>query len=219
MATKKRAKKKIPLPKRSNRTQPNPGNVPKKGETRNPVPKGRQKQRDSKRPNAQGISVEKYTEMAEAFWQIQSVNHVAKTCKVNMATAKKYIEKGDPKRGLTPIRERFKGEVAQKIKEQNRTWAQAMTEWAAIIDTGKKKLKERLEQVAPEDWSADKLIDMLDKLVKDESFVLGGPDSRHEIANDPLERLSFEELTRYLDTGKLPSPDMVGKKGGSFEDE
>lgn len=221
--TKKRGKKKPsratkPVPKRPTRTQPNPPRPPKGKDPKTLPLKGTQKQGDG-RHNSQGISVEKYNEMAEAFWEVQSANHVARTCKVTNATAKKYIEKGDPRRNLPPIRDRWNARVEEVIEEQDETWTDTMRHWAKILKKGRSILEERLGQIVPEDISPEKLFELMGKMLKDESFVKGGPDSRYELSADPLDKLSIPELIDYIEKGNLPGQDMPGMTKAATGDD
>lgn len=57
-------------------------------------------------PN-QRISLADYDRMVLAYFDKQTVQHVAQTVGINERTARKYIERGDPSRGLPSIRRRF----------------------------------------------------------------------------------------------------------------
>lgn len=53
------------------------------------------------------LPIPKYEEMWRAFRDEQTIEYVSKTCRVAYNTAKKYIQRGDPKRGLPPIQDRY----------------------------------------------------------------------------------------------------------------
>ena len=165
-------------------------------------------------PAASGISMETYEEMAEAFFNIPSVNHVKTTCKVNMATAKKYIERGDERRGMPSIRERFIRSREKVIKEQDHTWAMAMAESLEMLHSLKMKFAAALEKLKkvkiPRIISlndAKKAIEFIDKIVRLEGFIFGGVKSRNEEetgSGPSFADWSAEEMTEYVRTGKRP---------------
>ena len=75
------------------------------------------------RASKSGISLEKYEELCNAYWESPVVNYVAKKCNVKYATAKKYVEKGDPARNWRPIRDRYRESMrkAEKVTDRDRT--------------------------------------------------------------------------------------------------
>jgi len=196
-----------PLPKVNKRKPP----TPPKGKTRNQLPVGVQVQKDG-RAVSQGISIEKYNEMAKAYFVEQTALYVVETCNVTPRTAAKYIDRGDPSRGMPAIKTRFQKQLQKTFKQQDESWGDVMKKWAKIFAKGRVIVEERLEKIVPENLSPEKTFEIMSRMMKDESFVLGGPDSRHDLLGDPFEKMTPEELREYVETASLPVKDLPALK-------
>lgn len=222
------------------RTQPNPP-APPKGKARNPLPRGTTRQKDG-RAVSEGITIQKYNELAAAYWTNQSANYVAKTCNVTHATAKKYIEVGDLARGLRSLKSRYDATLQKVQRKEDETWASAMQRfrgplgvlkgafirWAKLImdnagarladpnDPNSVSLPGTMDRmVAYLDADPARAINIMHTLMKIDSFTLGGPDQRSEVVDNPYQDWSWEEKMEFLKTGRRPdrlSPILSGKR-------
>jgi len=170
------------------------------------------------------VPVEKYNEMWVAYQERQTITQVAKSVDgIGKDAAKKYIERGDPKRGLRPLRARFI-EVQQRAqKKADYTAADARRESLIIARryeqqigmhlkdreyiiekkdkaTGKKKKEVRLKKKTefPKTLSSE-----IDKTARLKQFLLGEEDSRIKIV-DEFDGYTDEELEHYIKTGEEP---------------
>ena len=73
-------------------------------------------------------------------------------------------------------------------------------------------IEAKIATLSPEDIPPDRLVDAIEKLMRAESFALGGPDHRIETTGDPIESMNVTQLKIYLETGKVPMKEMVGRK-------
>lgn len=199
------------------------------------LPRGKSVQvQEDGRPTIAGITVEKYNEMTEAFFKEQAVEFVARSSRVKWHTARKYIEKGDPKRGLRPIRERFIESQKAVQKKHDRTWQDAKLESLEMVRAQKALLTKALNRLASNQAEQDSYItqankdpktlsDTISKVVRDESFLFGEADSRVDVLQGiqaKVEEWSPEELDEFISTGKRPDR-LVGAltSGGTKKGE
>lgn len=125
----------------------------KKKETvtrKKPVSKSRARVRVGKRkprPRAERISVQKYKEMYEAYVEKQTANYLVTNCKVCHETATKYIEEGDPDRGLIPIAERFRRMQQEAARVEDLSLAKANRETSTLVKASKAAWGKRLELI------------------------------------------------------------------------
>ena len=140
----------------------------------------------------EGITVEKYRELERAYAKKQSANVVAKACNVHYRTAKKYIDKGDPRRGLPPIALTFARAQKKATEKVMRTWADAQAESIELIRAQKALLTKALNRLARDSSAREEFLrhamkdpknfaDTLSKVIRDEAFLFGEPDSRQAL--------------------------------------
>ena len=92
----------------------------------------------------QTLPPEKYDRMWEAYLERQTPNHVAKTVGCTWTTARRYIEEGDPRRNLDPLRVRFQ-EHRQVVREEiDRSVNEVTVENLKIVETFKMRGFQRL---------------------------------------------------------------------------
>jgi len=172
-----------------------------------------------------GISRTKYDKLFRAFIDEQNPGRIAKKCRLDPRTVRRYVEIGDPTRGLRPLRERF-AEILSKVQAR---------EDDSIVETRSKALRQIdrymavLEAKVAECFSADgstltpeasaampaELSGALDRMIRLKLSLLGEPDMKVEMTSG-LERLSDDELREYLNSGKLPTTDPErGQRGGA----
>lgn len=179
-----------------------------------------------KKANNNSISIEKYNEMVDAFFEVQTVNHVSKVCGVHFQTAKRYIDKGDPTRGLTAIRLRFEAALQTYQKKQDRSWVEARDESIRLVQRTKLEIAKILKDI---DSTKVKITDIqglktlgdtVDKLTRLEAFCFGEADSRSEMkVEDKFEGWSVEEKMEFIKTGKRPDRLLATLSGGIREDD
>ena len=93
------------------------------------------------------LATNKVEEMFLAYVAKPSATYVAEACDVNFRTARRYIEEGDPSRGIKPFRDRL-----VKINENARTKLDATIE------------AERLKSLRAAQQLEDKWIEALDRV-------------------------------------------------------
>ena len=80
------------------------------------------------------LSIERYNELWVAFQSDQSMRAVARVTRVSYQTVRKYVQDGDPKRGLLPLRERLKGVQAEVQVVERISMADEIHTGLAITD-------------------------------------------------------------------------------------
>lgn len=119
---------KRPARKRARKTAKNP----MKRTTKTSRARAEKKPR-KKRAGGERISVQKYKEMYKAYIERQTASFVAKQCHVHVRTAAKYIEEGDPDRGLIPLAERFERVQAEASRNEDLSLSKAARETTTLV--------------------------------------------------------------------------------------
>jgi len=170
------------------------------------------KQKKTGKPVNDGIEKETYLAMKEAYMQTQTIAHVQRTCDVTFNCARKYIRVGVLDKGMPPIHDAYIAWMNKEMKKQDITHSKAMAAYIKLIRKVKDIYAAKIEQMVPEDLTADNLPEKLDKLMKSESFAMGGPDSRVEVdVRSQLMEIAAEEGLDYDDMVIL-----YQKAGGSI---
>ena len=197
---------------------------PNAGDPRGPRVRGRALQVQSDgRKCQQGITLEKYERLCDAFWEKQTVSYVATTCAVNRATARKYCERGDPARGLPAIRPRWLASLRKAQKAVDRDRTVALKESIVQLQNLKTSIDLALRPLFMKrgadgqwrppgpgedvddpkalraflaNWLKDPhdLVDSVGKIMHHESFALGEPDAGIDDVTAQAQRL--DELIR-----------------------
>ncbi|MFW6089534.1 MAG: hypothetical protein ACODAB_07265 [Gemmatimonadota bacterium] len=157
---------------------------------------------------AKAVTPEKYAEMFRAYSERQSIEHVAKTCGVSRYVAKRAIEKGWTRSAMPPLRDRHREAMAKANKRAEYDLAEAQRQSITVLRAYKAKLAQKVRKLEVDDLPAT-LGGELDRMVRLEQLLLGGPDSRSAMlharaVDDEVERMTHEERMEFLRTGKLP---------------
>lgn len=133
-----------------------------------------------------------------AFQERQSADYVSKKCGIHWRTVERYrhLERWDER--LAEISAK-----AQAVADYDLAAAKAQS--LRLLRSYKSKVEQALlkKAVAPDDVNAAEL----DRIVRTELLLLGGPDSRTEIVANVSARFSSmtdEELERFARDGTLP---------------
>ena len=136
------------------------------------------------------ISIEIYHEMWEAYCIEQTVDYVAKKVGVEYKTARKYIEKGDSKRGLDPIAKRFAKTMRQAQRKEEYDLAQANRQSLQVVRAYKAVIAKHIKSMSDTGAKVKgDVANQLDKIARLEQFLMGEPDSRQEVVGDDLLKL------------------------------
>lgn len=170
-----------------------------------------------------GISLDKYEEIYRTYLEDQNVGSVASKCGVDRRTVKRYLEHGDPARGLRSIRERFTEVVnrAQEIEDMDK--ARTLAENLKLVREYKKVLRAKIT----EQFSADgisltnqasrdmpaELSGALERMVRLEMSLLGEPDLKVEMKS-PFEGWTREEMIAYATKHKRPKDKGINRETG-----
>jgi len=134
------------------------------------------------------ITQEKVDGMFDAYLEKQTAVHIAEKTGVHPNTAKKYINKGDPERGVQPFVDRF-AEGRKKQEESNDSKAEFYKkEDLDILQNIKKKMWDalkRLDGFNENTITLNQYVDALERLAKLQQFLCGEAESitRHEHIN------------------------------------
>ncbi len=168
------------------------------------------------------ISIEKYNKMVDAFFEVQTAQYMSKVCGVTRRTAKRYIETGDPARGLQPIRLRFESALRQYQKKQDRSWVEARNETIHFVQRVKLEIAvilkalESVKITITDIQGLKTLADVIDKLTRLEALCFGEAEFRSQTTvENKFEGWSFEEKVMFIETGKRPDRLLATQSGGS----
>lgn len=144
------------------------------------------------------LSSERIHQAWEAYQERQSAEHVAKKCGISWRTAERYrrLERWDER--LAEINAK-----AQAAADYDLAAARAHS--LRLLRAYKSKVEHALlkKAVSPDDVNAAEL----DRIVRTELLLLGGPDSRTEVVANVSGRFSSmtdEELERFARDGTIP---------------
>jgi len=124
------------------------------------------------------ISATKVEEMFRAYQENPTAKGVSEACNVNWRTADRYINRGDPDRGIQPFSKRLAKIEDQARKETDRSVLKAQKENITMVTSYKQKLVKALSkrEIKPEEVDSAEL----DRFIRLEAFVLGEVESRTE---------------------------------------
>jgi hypothetical protein len=172
-----------------------------------------------------GISRAKYDELFSAFTDDQNPGRLAKKCRLDPRTIRRYVEGGDPTRGLRPLRERFAEIVAKVQAKEDNAVATARSKALAMVDRYLSVLEAKIAECFDVDGvnltqeaSAalpTELSGALDRTTRLKLSLLGEPDFKVEMTSE-FGSLDEDEVREYLESGKLPKPDSEhGRRAGA----
>ena len=134
------------------------------------------------------ITQEKIDGMFDAYLEKQTAVHIAETTGVHLNTANKYVNKGDPERGVQAFKTRF--EEGRKKQEEV---ADSKSEFykkedLEIVQNIKKKMWDalkRLDGFNESTISLNQFVDAMERLAKLQQFLCGEAETitRHEHIN------------------------------------
>lgn len=161
-----------------------------------------------------GITAIDYQKMVEAWYETQSLDACAKAANTTWRTARRYVfGKAAPEKGMDPIADRWARAMRSAALRTDRSYEQAMSEWQKILgrikgNVAKAILAGGLDSDRLSKMSPLALMKLASTLLRDESFSLGGPDSRSgdtvdldSLTDDQLQRIANgESLAKVLGT-------------------
>jgi len=134
------------------------------------------------------IAQEKIDGMFDAYLEKQTAVHIVEKTGVHINTAKKFINKGDPKRGVQAFKQRFE-EGRKKQEELYDSKADFYRkEDLEIVQSIKKKMWDalkRLDNFNENTITLNQYVDAMERLAKLQQFLCGEAESitRHEHIN------------------------------------
>lgn len=189
----------------------------------------------SNNPNGRaGVDVGTYNAMWTAYCEKQSIEHVVKVIRtsrrISRSTVERYVSgKGDPRRGLDPIAERWRRAQTFAQAEEEMSLARYRKQQFDLVGrtikllTGELALLQADVKRRVEDYqhnkgltppevalSVDKLTKSIDQMVRLGERLLGGPDSVSETRGDSrFAAWTEEEMIEFAATGRAPEHDRV----------
>ncbi len=165
---------------------------------------------------ADAITVEQYKELADAYARTHSVTEAGKAIGASRQLASRYINRGDPRRNLPPIRERLERVTKAANKEADRIVIKELAKRSAItmrdiVDKGKelalKVIEVRLEKPELFDESVGAFVKSIHGV---ESALDGRPSETTKVVIDDgrrsdilaeLERIEIEKRQEAVAAG------------------
>lgn len=155
------------------------------------------------RRGASKIAVSTYQKMWAAYQQRQSVEHVRKACRVSWRTADKYIDEGDPTRGMEPLRDRFAKVMQKAQRDEDYGLVKARRDTLTLIRAYKTKLANRIKTITTDNMSAS-IGNEIDRIARLEEELLTKAPPSDQTAEALFEGWTDEEMEAYAQTGKWP---------------
>jgi hypothetical protein len=160
---------------------------------------------DGKPDRTPQISIDKYNELYAAYHERQTINHLVKTCHVSQDTAKRYVEKGDPKRNLMPIKDRWQRTQQQAQMAEDYSLVKARREVQTVARAYLQRVAARISKLDPAELDANKVASQLQVTQSVLERTLGVADATVAIqAEDPFHGWSTEELMEFAASGTMP---------------
>jgi len=141
---------------------------------------------------------EKVQEMFAMYCSMPQFTYVARVCKVDISTVKRYWESGN-------WEERRDAIVMEARKKADFDIVSATTASLAMIQRAKEKLEQKVHELTTKEMNPAFLVSDIERLVKLEQLLLGGVGERREIIST-----THEERIRRLRASRekdiTPSP-------------
>ena len=134
------------------------------------------------------LTQKKLDSLFACYCEKQSVNNVAKTCKVSHTTVKKY-------KILLEWDKRLKGVQEKAIEKQDNSLAESIAENLKYVQFVKAKIIELITQKDGVIKSTNTMAD-LDRAIRLELLLRGEADSRVENLDGKLKNVSTDELVK-----------------------
>lgn len=160
------------------------------------------------------VSLETYQRMWEAYQEKQSVEHVRRRVGISWRTADKYIDKGDPSRGLEGLRDRFARVMQKAQRQEEYGLARARADTLKLIRAYKSKLAQRIKAIDLKDMSTAIGVE-LDRVARLEDEMLMKAPPVDQTAESLFAGWTEEELEEYAKTGRWPDRPLDAPRGGT----
>ncbi len=149
-----------------------------------------------------GLSQKKLDKLFACYCEKQSVNNVAKVCKVSHTTVKKY-------KILLDWDSRIKDVQAKAIEKGNISLADSIAKNLTYVEFIKGKLVELLVN-EKNIFKSTNVVNDLDKAIRLELLLRGEADSRMELKDDKFKNISTKQLLKLRKD--LENADTAGSK-------
>jgi len=187
--------------------------------------KGAARAAETNRGRPRRVTPALYAEMFSAYMEKPSARHVSQACEVDWSTARRVIEEGYPDHAMPPLRERYRQAMAEANRKAEYRLADAHADSLKLLRGYKAKLAQRIAKMKAEELPAA-LGGELDRMVRLESLLLGGADSRPDLtgaSTGTYDGMSYDQRLAFLRTGRLPMDgvpehDAITDEDGEEED-
>lgn len=143
-----------------------------------------------------------YHAMRDAYYVKQTIESVSKACRVSPTTARKYILKGDKKRGLPAIHDLFESSESTMLKKEGLTLTEARKHHLKLTNEIFDKFVSAIAEMDPKDLRPHNLINGLEKIIRlREDLLTPVDDSSPESRFDGW---TEQECLDYATQGILP---------------
>jgi hypothetical protein len=157
--------------------------------------------------------------MFDAYCERQSANHVAKVTGVARATAKRYIEQGDPGRAIEPLEVRFARmtRTSARIKEKRVVYSNASAQAALqnqlkdldeLISFAAQQLRKNMKKQVIRLSDVAKAIQIRNDVVQ-RMKPFGEVEQETEITQAQFEGKTAQELDFFATYGQWPTPEQL----------
>lgn len=196
-------------------------------------PKTKAKAKSQRADKTRAITVAEYNALWDEYQRTQSTKLAAKHAGIHYQTAMKYVTgTGEPKKGFAPLAERWKTVQEERNRIEDLTLVEyrrvegrtvskmldvlrgefriAAGDVQARLDAYMRARQECVERGEPlprgeRELTIDKLMGTYDKMARLGEHLLGGADLVFKEAKDPLDMISDEEATAYIERGVIPT--------------
>jgi hypothetical protein len=177
----------------------------KAAQGRPPRSKGKRKGQGQK------VDMDTYYHMMRAYDDRQTIGYVAKVCGVSEGTARKYIRHGDPSRDLPALHDIWSSSQAATLEEEKLTLAKARETNLKTVTEMIAKYETAVAALDPAELKPYWLVNGLERLVKLQERLLGGPDHSVQVQTPAtrFEDWTDEELLLYAEKGVAPERDRI----------
>ena len=152
-----------------------------------------------KRKSTPKISKEVYDKMVRAYFERQTIAHVAKTAPVAYSTAKRYVQHGDPHRNLMSLEDRFALTNEQQRMQEDYDRAKMRTEVQTAARAMFRKVMVAIRDCDPQHLTTDKLVEQLAKVQGVLERTFGGADmvvENRQVIDISQKRTAIRQLAR-----------------------
>lgn len=160
------------------------------------------------------ISVDTYNKMYAAWCERQTRQHVSDTCRVNLETAERYIEHGDPKRRLPAIRKRWERTQEAAQMAEDYSLIKARRDVQTVARAYLQRVAGRVAKLDPAELDANRIAQQLQTIQVVLERTLGAADATVQIqGEDRFRGWTADELMEFAKTGTAPDRARVSIGG------